>query len=87
MSRAPRPRGHGKIPASREMLSNGADPAVDESVSDDCRSLVDPSLLSKLVRMVEVESVEEFVDLLRTSSNRRRRHTSITVAKELAEVS
>src|SRR5436190_15523286 len=62
VSGAPRPRGHGKIPASGGMLSDGADPAIDESISDNCRSIVDPLLLSKLIRMVEVECVEEFVD-------------------------
>jgi hypothetical protein len=46
------------------MLSYGPDPAIDESVSDNCRSIVDPSLLSKLIRMVEVECVEKFVDCI-----------------------
>ena len=62
MSRAPCPRRHGQIPAPGEMLSDRAYPAIDESVSDNRRSSFDPPLLSKLIWMVEIECVEEFVD-------------------------
>ena len=62
MSRAPCPKGHGQVPASGEMLSDSAHPAIDESISDNCRGIVDPLLLSKLIRMVEIECVKEFID-------------------------
>jgi hypothetical protein len=44
------------------MLADGADPCVLRRISDDRRSIFDPPLLPFLVGVIEIESVDEFVD-------------------------
>src|SRR5262249_30854196 len=47
---------------SRQMLADGADPGIDERISDDGGRLVEAALLARLVRMVEVEGIDKLID-------------------------
>ena len=63
------PRWSPQSPPLREVLSRRSDPRVDKRIADDLGNRIDPSLLGRLVPMVEVKFVHEFVERHREVGN------------------
>jgi hypothetical protein len=62
MLRAVAPGGYLQAPALRQMLTGRADPGVDQRVANGLRDWIEAPLLRRLIWMVDVKLVDEFIE-------------------------
>jgi hypothetical protein len=69
MLRAVAPGGYLQAPALRQMLTGRADPGVDQRVANGLRDWIEAPLLRRLIWMVDVKLVDEFIERHRKISD------------------
>jgi hypothetical protein len=56
------PGRHAQAPTLRQVLSRRADPGINQSIANWLRDWIEPALLRRFVRMIEIELVDEFIE-------------------------
>jgi hypothetical protein len=79
MRRALRPIRSAQPPAQREVFAGRADPSIGQRIADRFRDRVEASLLRRLIRVIEIELIDELVE---RRSDRFARATAATCARD-----